>query len=154
MDWHGVEQLLHHAFYNELRVAPEEHPVILADQPNWNKAEREKMMSILFETFNCPAVFLQSSPVLSLYASGRSTGLSVSIGDELITVVPVYEGKLSAYINHFQNKLITLPQLWVSIVYRVRSFPCGPKAAFWNKRSDRFPHEDFNRTRILIYHHR
>merc|ERR1711913_184981 len=47
---------------------------------------------IMFETFNMPAMFVSIQAVLSLYASGRTTGLVEDIGDGVTHVVPVYEG--------------------------------------------------------------
>jgi actin-related protein len=92
LDWQAMEKIWHFTFYNDLRVNPAEHPVLLTEPPLNPRKNREKMAEIMFETFNVPAMYVSMQAVLSLYASGRTTGLVVDSGDGVTHIVPIYEG--------------------------------------------------------------
>lgn len=95
-DWEAFEQLMWYCIGEDsprkLIVAPNEHPVLLTEPPFNRPQLREKAVELLFEKFDVPAVFLAKTPVLTTFASGRTTSLVVDCGHSGTTVTAVHDG--------------------------------------------------------------
>eukprot|EP01084_Bolivina_argentea_P048108 88653_1 len=95
--WDDMEKIWHHTFYNELKVAPEEHGVLATESPLTPKRNREKTLQIMFETFNVPSMFIDKQCILALHALGKWTGVVLEIGDGMTQLVPIQDGIANIY---------------------------------------------------------
>ena len=97
VDWDDLEVLLHHVFSHELGAPPADHPILCSQAPLTDRKNWERLIEMLFETFNAPAIHVSIQPVLSLYSTGRTTGMVVDCGDTVSHVVPVSEGYAASH---------------------------------------------------------
>ncbi|KAH7696561.1 Actr1a-prov protein [Aphelenchoides avenae] len=92
-DWADMLRVWQYVYgEKQLRIAPEEHPVLLTEAPLNPNSNREKAAEIFFETLNVPALYIQMQAVLALYSTGRTTGVILDSGDGVTHIVPIYEG--------------------------------------------------------------
>jgi actin-related protein len=96
-NWDDMEKIWHHTFYNEVRVAPEEHPVILTEPLLNPLGDREQMTQLMFEVFSVPLLYVTPPQVLSLFSGGRTTGVVVDSGYDVTHVVPIYENSVLSH---------------------------------------------------------
>ncbi|RXM94157.1 Beta-centractin [Acipenser ruthenus] len=92
-DWNDMERIWQYVYSkDQLQTFSEEHPVLLTEAPLNPSKNRERAAEVFFETFNVPALFISMQAVLSLYATGRTTGVVLDAGDGVTHAVPIYEG--------------------------------------------------------------
>ena len=92
VNWDDIEKIWHHILYNDLRVEPAEHPVLMTEATLTPKLNREKMTQIMFETFNVPCLYGNIQAVFSIYDIGRTTGVVLDSGYDISHAIPIYEG--------------------------------------------------------------
>jgi len=90
-NWDQMEKIWRHTFYNELRVDPEDYPVLLTEPPLNPKASRERMVKVMFDTFGVPKLHVGMSSALALLSVGRSTGVVLDIGHTRSYALPIVE---------------------------------------------------------------
>ena len=78
--------------FQDLNISSKENPLFFADTPLTPRASRDKMAEVMFEEFETPYLYMYTGSVLSLFASGRTTGLIVDSGEGRTHAVPIYEG--------------------------------------------------------------
>jgi actin-related protein len=65
---------------------------LIAVPPNSTPFERRSLANLLFDTFRVPSICIANSSVLSIFATGRTTGTVVQCGGGSTSSVPVFEG--------------------------------------------------------------
>ena len=90
-DWDDMEAVWQYVF-EELKVNPQEHPILLTEPPRGNIGQRMQTAKLFFEKFQVPRLFFHSSGVLSLYARGLTTGMVLDVGEGSTHCNAVFEG--------------------------------------------------------------
>ncbi|KAK0730246.1 Actin, cytoplasmic [Lasiosphaeris hirsuta] len=90
--WEDMEKVWDHALCNELKAEPEDHPLLMVDRADHGRDSRRMTTQIVFESFNVPSFYPVYAEVLSIFASGRTTGLNIHSSDTFTSFTPVYEG--------------------------------------------------------------
>lgn len=90
-NWKDMEILWHHLFDQELQIDPKNHPLMITEVPLNPKYHRENIAQVMFEKFQVPALQICTPNILSLYASGRTTGLILDCGEGVTSLVPIYD---------------------------------------------------------------
>ncbi|KAM7203347.1 Actin/actin-like protein [Rhypophila sp. PSN 637] len=93
-NWLDMEKIWHHAFYDELKVEPEEHDLLITDRflPPSVGDNREMMTQIVFETFMVPRFLHDYAESLSMYmyytTESSPDVIRVHSNDTLTTITP------------------------------------------------------------------
>lgn len=95
-DWADMEVLWEHTFKDKLGVAPSDCKVLLTEAPMNSRANRERIVDVMFQKFGFSHVYIGVQAVLALYAQGLMSGLVCDSGDGCTHTVPVNQGFILA----------------------------------------------------------
>ena len=95
-DWDAMELMWGHIF-DELNLETKNVNVLMTDSPFDTKErpkekQRAKMAEILFEHFKIKSLAVMNTAALSMYSTGKVSGLIVESGEGLSYTVPIFEG--------------------------------------------------------------
>ena len=90
-NWDDMTLIWEHTITNGLRVAADEHSLMVTEAPLNPKANREQMISVAFDAFRVKSFYVGIQAVLAMFSAGRTTGIVVDSGDGVTHTVPIYE---------------------------------------------------------------
>lgn len=99
-DFDHCTDLLKHIFTKELGLDTNKMNVLMTDSPRNTKKNKMKIAEIMFEELNVHSFALMNTAVLSLFSTGRTSGLVAECGEGLTYTVPIYEGYALPHALH------------------------------------------------------
>ena len=97
-DWDMMEKIFGYIL-SGLTKYPEDYNIMLTEPVINPKDQREKMISIMFETFNVQKFYITDPGKLVLYNNGGFTGMVLDSGEGVTQFIPIVDG----YGLHFTN---------------------------------------------------
>ncbi|CAK62550.1 unnamed protein product (macronuclear) [Paramecium tetraurelia] len=100
-DMNDMDQLWKYTF-QELHSNPKECPILLTEPSFSSQIQKMEIAKQFFENYDCPALFFAVSGIVSLFASGKTTGVILDVGDTVSQSIPIYDG---FYIQHSAQRV-------------------------------------------------
>jgi len=92
VDWDNIGNLFRLAYQKMGIKEIQERPVLISLHPQRSKDSIHKLTQEMFESLQVPALYYALKPHMNLYGSGYKSGLSVVIGHDVTSWMPIYEG--------------------------------------------------------------
>lgn len=86
-----MQHLWDYTFEN-LGVEPRAHSLLLTEPPYNPRPNREKVVEMMFETYQVPSLNISIQGVLALLGQGRTTGLVLDSGEGVTYTMPIFDG--------------------------------------------------------------
>ena len=94
-----MKNLWEHIF-EELNLDPKNMDIIITDSPMNTKENKQKIAKIMFEEFKVESLAIINTAVLSLFSTGKTTGVVVECGEGVSYTVPIFEGYALPHAIH------------------------------------------------------
>jgi len=91
-DWEILEKVWHDMLYGSLKIELENFPCFLILNHFFDNKKKLKLVEMIFENYNFPSLYIQSSNVTGLYYDGRTTGMVLDSGFSQTNCITVFEG--------------------------------------------------------------
>lgn len=84
----------------ELNLDTKNVNILLTDSPMNSKENKVEIASIMFNVFKVESLAIINTSVLSLYSTGKTTGIVVEVGEGVSYTVPIFEGYALPHAIH------------------------------------------------------
>jgi actin-related protein len=91
-DWEKLSKFWESVTYELGTESVDSTSILLVESVKTTKKDRARWAEILFESHHAPSLCYLNSSSASIFASGRTSGLSIDCGAGITSTVPVYEG--------------------------------------------------------------
>ena len=92
VDFDLLEDILSYTSNYVLRCNLKDKSILLCDTYGPEKESREKATELVFETFQVHSAYFAMLSIITMYATGRTSGVILECGAGRSLVIPVYEG--------------------------------------------------------------
>lgn len=97
-----IKQIIDNLITQNLIINVEEYKFMVTEPPNNPKEIREAFLDLMFDHFKVQGLYMGNQAVLSLFATGKTTGTVLDSGEGVTHTVPIYEGYA---IPHFITEI-------------------------------------------------